>query len=1283
VGSSSDYTTDPPAVSSSVLGPGDVLDDRFEIARVAESGGMGIVFRGVDRRTGRDVAVKLLHAQARAHAERFLREARTLAKLRHPGVVRHVAHGVTRGRDPYLVMEWLEGEDLGKRLARGRLSVEETIDLGRRVARALGFVHRAGVVHRDVKPSNLFLAGGALERVILLDFGVASGGGGGRDDSSPSGSMRAGTPSYMAPEQVRRAARVDARADVFALGCVLFECLTGEAAFPGRDERAVFAKILLAPPRLPSTLGLAIPARLERALVRMLAKDPAERPGDGAAVARALPAASRARRSSSPPTLDLGAREQRLASIIVASGGSSRVIARLAEKHGGRAERLAGGAAALLFEAPGAATDLAARAARAALSLSASADAPPAIAVATGRRLVRAGRREALGEVIDRAIALLGPAPASPAPFIAIDEMTRALLGPRFVVDHRTETPRLLAESAHGPPMRLVAGRPSPFVGRERECTELAAFLDECRSDRVARAVLLTGPPGIGKTRLAHETIAVARSAGAEVWIAEGAPLGAGSAYALVAQLVAHAAGITAADAPARALARLRARLASCVDSMVLDRVAGFLGELVGAPPDPVTPELLGARRDPRALGDQVRRAFEEWVAAECATRPLVILFDDLHWGDRASVELVDATLRNLSDRPILVVGVARSEIHERFPELWRDRGRHELRVGPLSRRAAEALVRELMGKPEPSLAARAQGNAFFLEELVRAHLEGKGDALPPTIVATVEARLGALDPEARAILRAASVYGQVFWTGAIAALIGRPSADVADWLATLVQAELVTAREGARFAGEAELEFRHALVREAAYATLTDDDRALAHAAAGTWLEAHGERDAALLAEHFERGGDRPRAARAYLGAAWNALAGHDPIGVRAHAARGLVCAAADDTRRADLEVLSAEACLWMGDEVAGLEAARAAFAVAPIGSDAWHQALGQIGLFAVRAGDAKTVIDAATALAKDASPRFGFERATALARLIPALTSAGAKDLGDALYAAAAPSYEREGRADPAIAVAHEYLRVARAHQEPAALLEASLRAVEAARAAGNLRREVVFLGELGEARAQLGLYADAEHALREAVAIAERRGLDLALIQTGLGMTLGCLGKYAEADATLALAAAAGAARNNVLLEATALAYRARAQLAAGAVEAAEQHARRAAERGRAVELWEWMPEAIATHALTLWALGRRADALAAVREAGAHASRFSAATPMWLPITWLAQAEILAGAGAPEAAREILAARDRVLAEAERLPRALAPAFLAMPDHARLLTIAQRFADSEPA
>ena len=195
-------------MTQSHITPGVLVADRFEVEALAGVGGMGLVFRARDRHTGQLVALKLLQDSGLKadRLERFWREAQTLAELRHPGIAAHVAHGRTAQGEPFLAMEWLEGESLASRLRRSPLSIGETLAIAQSVGAALATVHRRGIIHRDIKPSNLLLRDGRAEGATLLDFGLAR---------LENGALRMtrtgevmGSLYYLAPEQARGERRI-------------------------------------------------------------------------------------------------------------------------------------------------------------------------------------------------------------------------------------------------------------------------------------------------------------------------------------------------------------------------------------------------------------------------------------------------------------------------------------------------------------------------------------------------------------------------------------------------------------------------------------------------------------------------------------------------------------------------------------------------------------------------------------------------------------------------------------------------------------------------------------------------------------------------------------------------------------------------------------------------------------------------------------------------------------------------------------------------------------------
>jgi TolB-like protein/Flp pilus assembly protein TadD len=282
---------------------GDVLEGRYQIDRVAGKGGAGVVYRGVDRESGAAVAIKAAHSEEAVDI-RFRREVETLAALRHPAIVSYLRHGIFED-ELYLVMEWLEGEDLGTRLKTGGLAVDETVEIARQVAAGLAAAHEKGIVHRDVKPSNVFLVDRRPDRAKLLDFGIARAAG--RATLTVTGIVL-GTPSYMAPEQARGESELDARVDVYGLGALLFHCAAGRAPFVGDTIEQVITRILTeTAPRLRSFAPDASP-ELEALVARMLSKDPARRPADGRAVHAALvgidATAGRRAGSAAPPGQD-------------------------------------------------------------------------------------------------------------------------------------------------------------------------------------------------------------------------------------------------------------------------------------------------------------------------------------------------------------------------------------------------------------------------------------------------------------------------------------------------------------------------------------------------------------------------------------------------------------------------------------------------------------------------------------------------------------------------------------------------------------------------------------------------------------------------------------------------------------------------------------------------------------------------------------------------------------------------------------------------------------------
>ncbi len=258
----------------------------YRVTAKLGEGGMGAVYLAEHTALGRRAAVKVLlpeHCKRQDLLDRFFVEAKTAANLRHPALVEVFDYGVRPDGSAYLVMDCLDGESLGARLARvHRLSAHDAVDVARQIAGGVGAAHGKGIVHRDLKPDNVFLVpdpeGGPRERVKILDFGIAKllGPPGGSKGATSTG-MVLGTPLFMAPEQCRGAGTVDHRADIYSLGCILYMMLCGQPPFPYEGVGEILGAHLHEPVRPPRQIDATIPAALDAMVCRALAKDPAQR----------------------------------------------------------------------------------------------------------------------------------------------------------------------------------------------------------------------------------------------------------------------------------------------------------------------------------------------------------------------------------------------------------------------------------------------------------------------------------------------------------------------------------------------------------------------------------------------------------------------------------------------------------------------------------------------------------------------------------------------------------------------------------------------------------------------------------------------------------------------------------------------------------------------------------------------------------------------------------------------------------------------------------------------
>ena len=285
---------------------GSVLGGSYRITRLIGQGGMGAVYEGVQTRLERRVAVKLMARELSSNPEaiaRFRREAEVTSQIGHPHIVQVFDFGQAPGGEPYIVMEYLEGEDLEKRIQRvGQLSLAAASQIIRQVASALSATHAKGIVHRDLKPANVFLLSveGETDFVKVVDFGISKV----RSASTKLTAALAvmGTPNYMAPEQAAgRVNDIDARTDQWALACIAYELIAGRPPFVGEDVASLLYQVIHQAPSPLAAFNPGLPNAVEGVLQRALSKTQADRfptltefsrAFEGAAAGRAVPAAA-------------------------------------------------------------------------------------------------------------------------------------------------------------------------------------------------------------------------------------------------------------------------------------------------------------------------------------------------------------------------------------------------------------------------------------------------------------------------------------------------------------------------------------------------------------------------------------------------------------------------------------------------------------------------------------------------------------------------------------------------------------------------------------------------------------------------------------------------------------------------------------------------------------------------------------------------------------------------------------------------------------------------------
>ncbi|MFT3764120.1 MAG: hypothetical protein QM820_01165 [Minicystis sp.] len=579
-------------------------------------------------------------------------------------------------------------------------------------------------------------------------------------------------------------------------------------------------------------------------------------------------------------------------------------------------------------------------------------------------------------------------------------------------------------------------------------------------------------------------------------------------------------------------------------------------------------------------------------------------------------------------------------------------------------------------------LVDRAEGNAFYLEELIRAVAEGDRTTPPETVLAMVQARIERIDIEGRRVLRAASIFGETFWRGGVEALLR--GTDVASTLAALAEQEVISLTGETRFPEEVEYRFRHALVREAAYGMLVESDHVLGHRLAGEWLEQAGETDAMVMAEHFERGDAAERAIPWFLRAAEQTLEGGDLDSVLTRAKRGLACGATRGARGAFL-VMQGHVHAWQARYADAAQCYRDAMPDLARGSPYWYLAIGPFLHASAFIGDLDRVRELIAELARDPSEdAVSVSLARGLAFAVPILGLSGNYPLARAIV-------DRLGAIEGQIiaerSIVKTWIELARCHYacfvegDPWSLRTHVLAALAHCGDTSDLYALYMIQAYDGLALIKLGRFAEGDRRVRDACELAQRRGYHVVarLALARLAEELIHRGALAEAEAVHVEAQAE--ARKSALRAATWQLVAAKIARQRGDFDAAAEYARESLRGWNDIASGH-CADAFATLASAEIQRGNVVTARLAVTEA----ERRLDALGSWLhetPIR-LACAEVLHAAGdLAEARARIEAARARIEARAALIDD---PAFRAsylaeVPENARTLALARAWLGEE--
>jgi TOMM system kinase/cyclase fusion protein len=837
---------------------------RYALGELIGAGGFARVFRATQHSTGQTVAVKILERpadgtnDASSRAERFQHEVRICASLNHTHIVPLIDSGATADGWLYAVFDFKAGRTLAALLAEeGSLEPDVATYLMTQVLDAIGFAHESGVYHRDLKPANIIISEELRRSAFVLDFGI------GRTEASDlkltATNEALGTPAYAPPEQLR-GQDSGARGDLYSWGLVFLEALTGTPAVGGASIQEIISR-QMGPEPIPIPESVhSLP--VGRAIAAALAKSPDERPSSARELMGWLTNATGLMSSTSVRgTTEARTKKLQIIALNLRATWSDEALSvenaqervrefqeaaeAVVRDHGGVPVSRHGSMIVALFGYPQARE----RAARSALLAAATVRDALAADAADGPK-VRAGINSGMAVVADEAGASLAAQPlTSPILDRAMDLASAARVGEIRLCDRtrsllREAAPLEPVESDDGSPVHKFVGdlatlsgpgryaASTTIVGRDAEIGQIAETWREAH-DGVAKALLVTGEAGIGKSRIIHEARSGMDTA---EWVpfrctpeTQNSPL-----HPIVEWLRAWDQNVP--------LGESLSNLGYADD----DELHGLLDDLLGKQPDLGRTEVYVSPERKRQL--VMEGILQLWFAG-ARDHPLVILFEDLHWADPSTLELLNALVQEVRSSgifdptpstPLLLLMTARTE----FQPPWSLSDVPMIQLSRISPEEATRLVHGMAPESSPldetlvsDLVARADGVPFFVEELTRMVLEARESEgrtrtathdIPATLRDLLSARFERLPEPARRTAQIASCLGRHFDFETLDAVSERGETRLREDLEILIRSGLAYRRRAMR---SENFVFNHALLRDTAHDSMVDKDRRGVHA--------------------------------------------------------------------------------------------------------------------------------------------------------------------------------------------------------------------------------------------------------------------------------------------------------------------------------------------------------------------------------------------------------------------------------------------------------------------